>query len=282
MSLKQLRQQGSPSTLCMGKMIADYCLRRLRGRGGFGSVWEATKDGATVALKFLPCGNSQAAAQEIRSIQIIRELHHPNLVRIHQVWAYRGYVIVTMDLADGSLLDLLEAYQQEYGTPLVRHDICLYLAQVAQVLDFLNSRQSAGQRQGMAVQHCDIKPSNLLLFGESVRLTDFGLASLTGTPLMRHRRAGTLAYAPPEVFSGRLSDWSDQYSLAVTYYQLRTGRLPFAEPASFRNYVRPAPDLSPLHPAEQPILARALAPAPQDRWPSCAALIAELTRLLAA
>jgi serine/threonine protein kinase len=283
MNLQSFPQQASSSALCIGKMVSSYCLRRFRSRGGFGSVWEAAReDGTLVALKFLPCSDNQAAAQEIRSIQHIRELNHPRLVRVHHVWAHRGYIVVTMDLADGSLLDLLDAFHLEFGTPLVLHDICQYLSQAADVLDFLNSR--TGPRTGLAIQHCDVKPSNLLLFGEQVRLTDFGLASQTAAPMKPHRRAGTLAYAAPEVFRGQLTDWTDQFALGVTYYQLRTGRLPFPNPPSSfqRSYLRPPPDLSALAPEERPILARALNAVPQDRWPSCGVFMSELTRLLAA
>src|SRR5438445_671717 len=86
-----------------------------------------------------------------------------------------------------------------------------------------------GQRIGaaqVAIQHCDVKPSNFLLFGDTVKLSDFGLASSISCQLQGHRRAGTLAYTAPEVFQGRLSDWTDQFSLGVTYCELRSGRLP--------------------------------------------------------
>jgi len=272
------------SSLRMDKEVCPgYRLGRLRGRGGFGSVWEATKpSGLVAALKFLPCRDNLAAAQEIRSIQVVHHIRHPHLVRIDEVWTHRGYVVITMELADGSLLDLLEAYQSEFGTPLVAHDVCFYLSQAAQALDFLNSRQHLIEGQRVAIQHCDIKPTNLLLFGEKVKLSDFGLASVTSAPLKSHRRAGTLEYAAPEVFQGRLSDWTDQYALAVTYCHLRGGSLPFSDtPKNFtNNYVRPQPDLSMLPPAERMIIARALSPIPSERWPSCRELISQLTKQL--
>jgi serine/threonine protein kinase, bacterial len=272
------------STLRPGKdLCPGFELRRLRGRGGFGSVWEAVRDdGRQMALKFLPCGDNLPAAQEVRSIQLVRPLRHPNLVHIEQVSCSRGYVVVTMDLADGSLLDLLEAYETEFQTPLVPHDVCNYLGQVARALDFLNSRQHLIDGQRVGIQHCDIKPTNLLLFGEKVKLSDFGLASVTGSPMKSHRRAGTLDYAAPEVFQGRLTDWTDQYALAVTYCQLRGGQLPFPEPPRGfqQSYVRPKADLSMLPPAEQQVIVRALDPVPQDRWPSCGELMAQLSRLL--
>jgi serine/threonine-protein kinase len=273
------------SSLCIGKEVCPgYQLRRLRGRGGFGSVWEAEReDGKLVALKFLPCKESLVAAQEVRSIQVVRQLHHSNLVRIDQVSCKPGYVIVTMELADGSLCDLLEAYRAEYHSNLAPRDVCQYLGEVAEVLDFLNSRRHWIDGQQVAIQHCDIKPTNLLLFGDRVKISDFGLSSVTGSPLRFHRRAGTLDYAAPEIFQGRLSDWTDQFALAVTYCQLRSASLPFPNtPKTFQKaYVRPAPDLSMLSLSERPIIARALAPVPQDRWPSCVDLIAQLRKALA-
>ena len=95
-----------------------------------------------------------------------------------------------------------------------------------------------------------------------------------------HRRVGTLNYTAPELFQGWLSDRSDQYSLAVTYCELRGGRLPFPEtpPGAGKEYVRPNPDLSMLTTAEAAVMFRSLSPVPQDRWPSCREFIAALTK----
>src|SRR5438105_2839771 len=81
-----------------------YHLCRLRGIGGFGEVWEAEKDtGGTVALKFLPCARGRSGVQELRSIQVVQELRHANLIQIDRVWCARGFLVVAMELADGSL-----------------------------------------------------------------------------------------------------------------------------------------------------------------------------------
>src|SRR5262245_36270584 len=196
------------TSLFSGKeVVSGFRLRQLRGRGGYCSGWDVeTVDGRHIALKFLPCEDRRTAAQEVRSIQIVSKLCHPNLICIEQVWCHGGYVVVTMPLADGSLFDLLDAYQKEYKTALVPVDLCNYLSQAAKVLDFLNSRQHAIDGQRVAIQHCDVKPTNLLLFGDdAVKLCDFGLSCTTSSPLRSHRRAGTLDYAAPEIFQGRLS-----------------------------------------------------------------------------
>lgn len=257
-------------------------LLRFLGSGGFAEVWEADLGrGEPVALKFMTCDGGRAAQVEIRNLQAVRQIRHPGLVRADQIWSYRNFLVIAMELAECTLADVLARHQEEFGTALGPGDACDLLGPIGDVLDYLNSRQHRVNDQLIALQHCDVKPSNLLVFGNRVKLADFGLSAQTTGTMHAHRRAGTPDYAPPEVFQGRLSDRTDQYALAVTYYQLRTGRLPFADtPPTFqRSYVRPRPDLEPLESWERPILRRALAPTPQSRWPSCTELFDELTQV---
>lgn len=195
-----------------------YRLKQLLGKGGFAEVWEAaTEEGNKVALKFLSGVDGHDAPREIKAIQTIRKLEHPHLTRIEQVWTYQSYIVVCMELADASLKDLQEVYQEELGTPIVPEQVCLYLSQAADALDFLNKRQHQIDGQCVAFLHCDIKPGNLLLFGDTVKLTDFGLSIQNGSRVQMHRKASTLDYATPEVFLGQMSDTMDQYSLTITY-----------------------------------------------------------------
>jgi serine/threonine protein kinase len=259
-----------------------YRLRRLRGRGGYGEVWEAEKEGSAtpVALKFLPCVRGQGVTHELRSIQIIQGMPHPNLTTIDRVWCAGGFVVVAMELADGNLSDLLNVYQSELGTGLPAEHLLHFLAQAADALDYLNTRQHLHQGQWVTIQHCDISPTNVLVFDKTVKLSDFGLTTTLSSRSKVHMRAGTPYFAAPEVFVGEVSDRTDQYSFAMCYCMLRGGRLPFADlPPDFQTvYNRPAPDLEMLDAVERPAVARALSIAPQDRWPTCQQLIAELRK----
>jgi serine/threonine protein kinase len=183
-----------------------------------------------------------------------------------------------MDLADGSLADLLDVYRAEVGTALPRDHALAFLAQAAEALDFLNNYQHYLQSQWVTVQHCDVTLRNLLVLGEACKLSDFGLTTALGSREKAHHRAGTPAYMGPEVFQGRVSDRTDQYALAVCYCMLRGGRSPFADTRTVLEpgYVRSAPDLGMLDAEERPAITRALAPVPQDRWPSCGELVAQL------
>ena len=104
--------------------MPGYRLRRFLGRGAFGEVWEADGPGEPVALKFLRCANGSRPAQETRSLETVRRLTHPNLVQVRNIWAASGYLVVAMELADGTLQDLLEAYRAEFDTPIPAEDLC--------------------------------------------------------------------------------------------------------------------------------------------------------------
>ena len=137
-----------------------------------------------------------------------------------------------------------------------------HLRQAAAGIDHLHS---------VGVQHRDIKPQNLLLKDGNVRVADFGLARTLAHTVTGHTGTLTLYYAAPEFFDGKTSRHSDQYSLAVTYCQLRGGRLPFEGTAAqvMAGHVAREPDLTMQPDAERRVVGRALSKHPEDRWPSC-------------
>jgi serine/threonine protein kinase len=253
----------------------------MRGRGGFAEVWEASApEGPPVALKFMSSANVSSTSREIRSIQSFLELQHPNLVKTNAVWSVPGYIVINMELAEATLLDLMFVYHNELGQHMDIQPLCLYLWQVAQALDFLNARQHAVDGRRVGFQHGDVKPNNILLFGDTAKLTDHGLATPTHGSNTPCPRQGTREYAAPEVFAGYYSDNSDQFSLAVTYHVLRTAAFPFPPPPEHmsRSYARPPANLSGVGEAERPPLLRALSHAPQDRWPSCRDFMAAMLK----
>ena len=204
-------------------------------------------------------------------MQAIRTLRHPNLIMIDQVWCWSGYIVIAMELADGSLSDLLNVDQTEFNACIYPEHLCYYLGQAGEALDFLNTRQHVLNEQRVAVRHCDVKPSNMLVMLRQVKLADFSVSGANDVDdvVSPSRRDAQLCRA--RGFKGWLSDRSDQYSLAVSYIELRTGHLPFKDtPEKFTSsYARSEPDLSRVDSWERSILHRALDPVPQNRWPSC-------------
>jgi tetratricopeptide (TPR) repeat protein len=136
------------------------------------------------------------------------------------------------------------------------------------------------------VQHCDIKPQNMLLVGNVVQVCDFGLARVQGQVRATANNLLSIAYAAPEMMVKPFnpSPTTDQYSLAVSYYELRTGRLPYgdqpessSEEISAVELMRAKTDgmveLGLVPPIEQRVLMRGLALDPTDRFGSCEELV---------
>src|SRR5262249_46487483 len=117
-----------------------------------------------------------------------------------------------------------------------------YLRQAALAIDHMNTRQHTYARRQVAIRHCAIRPENLLLLADELRIADFDMAQEATEP-SEALRVDSMdlepGYAAPELLErggGRVTAFSDQYSLAVTYVKLRTGTLPFEQSQS-RNRV---------------------------------------------
>jgi serine/threonine protein kinase len=256
-------------------------LVQLRGRGGFADVWEARNEqDDPIALKFISANKTTTTVKEVKSLQAIQLLRHPNILRTDRVWCVGGYIVIAMELADASLLDVLDAYQAEYRTPIPQETLAPYMQQAASALDFLNAHAHSSEGRKVGYQHCDVKPSNMLLCGSTVKIADFGLAAPVVSMHNNYLKCGTLDFAAPEMHRGDLTDRSDQFSLAVSYYFLLTGKLPFpAPPDGFKrkySYARPAPELGLVGRDERRVLERALDVVPERRWPTCSQFVNEL------
>lgn len=246
--------------------VDGYVLESRLGRGGFGEVWQAIGPGGfRVALKFIRLEES-AGAIELRSLELTKQIKHPNLLAQFGAWERDGYLIIAMELGNGTLYDRLKSELTNGRTGIPRPELLEYMREAAKAIDYLNS---------LNIQHRDIKPQNLLLVGTGVKVADFGLAKLLEHSVGAASGSMTPAYAAPEFLNGQATRWSDQYCLAVSYCQLRGNALPFAgNPAQVvAGHLTRPPDLAMLPPEERSIVARALAKDPQSRWPTCLAFI---------
>src|SRR5262249_14594245 len=135
-----------------------------------------------------------------------------------------------MELADGTLWDRLLQCRKQGLPGIPREELLEHFQQAARGIDFLNEPRHVLVPGGQpaAIQHGDIKPQNLLLVGSLCKVGDFGLLRrLADSAASQKTNSLTVAYAPPEVFDKHPSPQSDQYSLAVSWCQLRDGKLPF-------------------------------------------------------
>jgi hypothetical protein len=249
--------------------VPGFRLTRYIYRGGCGEVWQADGPGGSqVALKFVAL-NTVAADVEQRALDFFTTLRHPNLIALFGSWRIPGYLMIAMELADETLFDR----HRDGGPASFRFtELVEYMGQAARGLDYLNAPRHRPPFSGgrpVAFQHRDIKPQNLLLVGGEVKVGDWGLIRMLEDIIASHTGYMTPPYAAPEFFQGKTSSTSDQYSLAVTYYFLRTGRLPFQGDQCDGHLNRP-PELDGLPTLrERLVVERALAKNPQERWANC-------------
>lgn len=258
--------------------IPGYRLVKCLGGGGYGEVWKAVNPtGVEVALKRVKLGG---VSIEQRSVELLKNIRHANLVGIRNAWTPPDSLIIEMDLADQSLKDRLREAGDQGLPGIPRDELLQYMREAAAGIDFLNRRRHEfGGRKNVAIQHRDIKPQNLLLVGGSVKVADFGLAKALECSVSQHSGHMTPAYSAPEFFEGKTAKHSDQYSLAVTYCELCGGRLPFAfgpllTPTNA--HLNSRPDLTMLPKSDRPIVAQALEKNWRKRWPSCADFVSAL------
>ncbi len=280
--------------------VPGFQLSQLLGWGRFGEVWKASGPGGiTVAVKIIPLSSRQGL-KEFRAIRLVKQIRHPNLVPIMAFWlkdrqgnfiddsladdaesmqALASELIIVMGLGEKSLHDrLLECIQAGYcGIPL--EELSGYMLDVARAIDYLNRRAHLVDDASVGIQHCDIKPHNILIVGGVAQLCDLGVARVL-EDTRASAATGSAAYIAPEfIQSGKPSSSTDQYSLAVTYVELRTGLLPFlarSAAAAYLVHLNGELDFSSLSTPEKEVIARATARAPEDRFPTCLAFVKAL------
>ncbi len=261
----------SSSHICAGyEPIAGYKLEELIGRGGFGEVWRSEAPGGLhKAVKFVYGSTDQhRAVRELRSLERIKGVHHPFLLTLERFGVVDERLVIVTELADGSLEEIYNRHRERGSCGIPRTVLLAYLHDAADALDYLHSNYQ--------LQHLDIKPGNLLMVGGHVKVGDFGLLKDLRDADCSVVGGLTPVYAPPELFDGRPSLYSDQYSLAVMYQELLTGTRPFngrtiAQLAT--QHVHSAPNLNPLPPGDRPVIARALEKDPLRRFASCCEFI---------
>jgi serine/threonine protein kinase len=246
----------------------DYEFIRLLGRGVFGEVWLARKiaPGIEKAIKILlQSPDHEAALRERQSLELIKNLRHPYLLATEDFWVAGNRLHIVMELADCTLRNRLQRCRDDGLVGIPEFELLSYIWEAAEGLDFLHSRR---------VMHRDVKPDNILLLNGHAKIADFGLArQQEGSMAPMRTLAGTPTYMAPEVWGKEGGPASDQYSLAVTYIELRQGHASLkARPIEemLLAHYEGAHELSDIiGPDERKVLLKALSRDPEERYPSC-------------
>jgi tRNA A-37 threonylcarbamoyl transferase component Bud32/tetratricopeptide (TPR) repeat protein len=278
-SAEQQPPRATPSQL------GDFRIVRELGRGGMGVVYEAVQEslGRKVALKVIHQVQLDARRLERfhREAQAIARLHHTNIVPIFAVGEHDGLPYYAMQYIRGRGLDAVVDEWRRGKTPVDgerRWFVARIGIQAAEALQYAHEQ---------GILHRDVKPANLLVDEQqSVWITDFGLAKLTGQDDLTRSGdvIGTLRYLAPEALGGRTGPENDIYSLGLTLYELITLNSPFGD-VSASELLRRVSESQPTRPRKldpsiprdlETIVLKAIAPEPGDRYPTALELAGDL------
>jgi serine/threonine protein kinase len=181
-------------------------------------------------------------------------------------------LIVAMELGHKTLDDRQKQCQQEKCAGIPADELLPYLEQSARGLDYLH-------REGII--HRDIKPQNIMLVGDVAKVCDYGLIVTTEVDLRKTSNAFTPLYASPEAIGEQpLTGRSDQYSLAITYVELRTGKSPYSSETASSVYAAKETgkyNLSRIRKScVRNVLRKALSRDPNERFTTCSEFVREL------
>ncbi len=248
-------------------VIPGYTLADRIGSGGYAEVWRAEAPGGIQKAVKIVYGyyDDEFASQELKALERIKGVRHPFLLSLERFEIISGRLAILTELADMSLDQRLRECRAEGLTGIPRGELLQYMADAAEALDFLAQKHS--------LLHLDIKPENLLVLGEHIKVADFGLVKELASRTQNSLVSGmTPTYAAPEMFDDDPTAHSDQYSLAIVYQEMLVGTLPFPGRTAAqlaKQHMLAEPQLKSLPEADRSVIARALAKKPEERFPSC-------------
>jgi serine/threonine protein kinase/tetratricopeptide (TPR) repeat protein len=274
-----------------GDKVKHYEILQAIGKGGMGEVYLAqdTVLDRKVAIKFLPEEMQQdTSARErfLREAKSAAALDHPFICKIFETGEAEGKAFIVMEYVEGvTLRDKIEEQ------PLHLRDSLRVALEIAEALEKAHEK---------GIIHRDLKPENIMITPQDhVKVMDFGLAkrvlpegeeaitrTLTQASITQQGAiAGTLAYMSPEQARGETLDGrSDIFSLGVIFQEMISGKHPFSKPSAIETLSSilrdPAPSANvkpkTLNPILSPILKKALAKDPRDRYQSVAGIAADI------
>jgi len=256
-----------------------YEIVRRIGGGGMGAVYLA-KDrnlgDAPRAVKEMveahldPTQHEKAIGDFKRESLLLTSLEHPSIPTIYDYFYDEplGRFYLVMKFISGG--DLASRLRTAPGGRIDERTVADWGMQTADVLEYLHSRPKP-------IIYRDLKPANLMIDGNSgrVMLIDFGIARWVKREEKGVTAVGTMGYAPPELFGGRVEPRSDVYSLGATLFHLLTGSDPQDNPLlifDFQKNPRPRQIAPSISTEMEQILMRSVEYKPEDRFPSAGAM----------
>ena len=249
-----------------GKTISGYTIQQMLGVGGMAEVWLAeNKIGKKAAVKLLLpklCGDENVTSRFLTEAKVMVELNHYNIRQVYDYGDIDGRPCIVMEYLEGDDLKT----RMKRGQKFTEQELEKWWNQLVDALNYTHAK---------GIVHRDLKPGNIFVDSKgNIKLLDFGIAKIRESisSTQTGQKLGTLMYMSPEQVkdSKNIDYHTDNYSLAVTFVHLITGKRPYDSDTSSdfeisEQIVYKPLDLTGLPANWQQFLEPYLSKDPQDR-----------------
>jgi eukaryotic-like serine/threonine-protein kinase len=262
--------------LSIGSVLADrYTIIKRLGGGGMGNVYlahdrrlaDTPRAVKEMIGQFADDSQRRKAIEDFdREAQLLASLEHPSIPTIYDYFVNDGRYYLVMKYINGR--DLEQELKATPGGKISERTVIEWAIQLCDVFDYIHNLDPP-------IIYRDMKPANVMLDTKQrrVMLIDFGIARFVNPQEKNVTAIGTMGYAPPELFAGKVETRSDIYSLGATMFHLLTGEDPQTNPLLLFDFTRfPRPiQLNPqLSKGIDEILAKMVAHRPSERYVTAA------------
>lgn len=197
----------------------DYDIETsITGKGGFSEVRKAihlhTNELRAVKIIYKKNWSKKQQKKILREIDVLRQLDHPNIIRIFEYFEDDKFIYLVMEYArNGELFNKLQSVK------------CFNEKEAAELFHQILSGVSYMHQN--SIVHRDLKFENILMDGDVVKIADFGFSRVLNHEEKMTKSKGTIFYIAPEVLNGSYTEKCDVWACGVILYMLLSGRPPF-------------------------------------------------------
>lgn len=229
-----------------GTIIRNYRFGNRIGQGGFGEVYRAenTTIKQAVAIKLYRVDDPNALRAFQRGANFLAQIRHPNIITIHDFFTLNGFALTVMELLDPDST-ARRCVGEFQNSERIHKFLAIFFAllEAMRHCHQLQFRDLDGETK-VGIYHGDIKPDNVFMHQDTLKLSDFMIPDLERFmayrkwgecfPYYDTRMYGTEMYMSPEQFRGNVSEQTDIYNIGITCFELLTGFYPYESEDEFR------------------------------------------------
>lgn len=203
----------------MVKVVDNYVLERVIGKGQFGEVYKGynKSTGEDIAVKSVCRKNLKGKFYELleNEIKVLRTCNNPNIIKLYDIKKTKNNIYLILEYCnEGDLMQFIKKKER-----LTEDEAIEFLVQILTAFKTLVKNN---------IMHRDFKLANILLHNGMIKVADFGFAKLLGNDTFTNTMLGSPLNMAPEVLEGsEYNNKADIWSIGTCFYELLYGRPPY-------------------------------------------------------